>query len=293
MQLDKLKRWQWALIGLFLGAILGGMQGYVAQTMPDAGVDESLTQRAFEDDLLKENYLHQHPFFTNLVIKPWNGQLLVLGTYFREHRERQIGPDSKPKMVTKVYQRNFRYVPRTPYKPTRRFPGPHDPNLTVRGFLDHVQKTHPEAKLAYSYAWWSVPKVQVAIWSAGGLVVGGLIWPTIVNLLTFGSVFRPKEPKDESQLSAYGQGEVKRPVPAAAVSDEGLHQHIQTLEAELEGSMQSRGPEEEEEEEIPAIRPLNAAPQAPAPTQAAPPPKREFGGQFYPTVAHAPKRDGD
>ncbi len=292
MHLDKLKRWQWALIGVILGAIIGGMRGYMADMNPDTGIDESLTQIAFERDLLKENYKHERPFFKDMVIRQWRGREVLFGIYYLPRVERETGPDSKPHFVTKVYERTFRFLPDEPYKPTHRFPGISGSNLTLRGFLDQVIKDNPDAHISYANAWWYQPGMQLKLWTAGGLIVGWLIWPSIVNLITFGSLFRPKEPKEERASAAHSKAAAA--AAPAVVSNDDVNAHIQSLEAELEGSLAAPSPSEGgEDASAPAIRPLTAtSSDTPPPANAEPQAPREYAGEFYP-VARPGGEDGD
>src|SRR5882724_11141819 len=140
---------------------------------------------------------------------------------------------------------------------------------------------------SFAYAWWRDPAWAIGLWTAGSFVAIGLIWPTLINLIAFGSFTRPKEEKG-IDLSKVSSGSSQHAAP-------------KTLDLEAAAKMAA-----ELEEKIRADAGL-PSPQPQAPTIAAATPvltagaledtmteeqrrAKEFGKErddFYPTERHA------
>ena len=43
------------------------------------------------------------------------------------------------------------------------------------------------------YAWWRDPRWGISIWVVGCLLLIGIVWPSVINLMTFGSLLRLQE----------------------------------------------------------------------------------------------------
>jgi hypothetical protein len=168
---------------------------------------------------------------------------------------------------------------------------------SARAYLDALNAKRIKQNLpaiAYSYKWQVAPKAQFALWTLGGLVLIGGVWPFVVNLLSFGSLFHPKSAEEPGiDLS-----KVKNTSAGAAPVAMGLSAEDQDrlgeLEEELESFLKSGQSAPSEAPQPAAVRVLNAGP---AEEVAAEPKKQRekkaFGGEFYPTVAHAPEHPGD
>jgi len=117
------------------------------------------------------------------------------------------------------------------------------------------------------------------------VVVIGLIWPTIVNLLVFGSFFRPREERGVD-LSGIRTTQEARPAPVPTEQDMG---ELARIEEELQGRLTAEDVAptgEATASPVPApIRPLSQS-ELDAPLPEAAGPKKCFGkdeDDYYPT----------
>src|SRR5688500_17476117 len=53
--------------------------------------------------------------------------------------------------------------------------------------LDYLDRMGREKGVKYRYAWWLHPRWKMATWVGGSFVLIGLVWPTFVNLMAFGT----------------------------------------------------------------------------------------------------------
>jgi hypothetical protein len=269
MAIRNVKRWQWILIGVLLGVALG----YVNQ-LPSTDwkqtYGEALTQHQFEQGLTKLQ--SETPWFHGLVVHPERveagGKIVpiyvVAGEYYDGRQELQDG-----KRVAVWRPRCF--VAETPFVPVT---PPADPlaEETVLAYLKAVPG------VSFRYAWWQDPKWGVSLWVGGCTLVVGLIWPTVINLLVFGSLTRPREAKADLSKSADVE------VPAVSPSFGG----VGGSDADAAAGVPDAPP--------PAAVPPAVQPLPNAPTDAMPAAhdqaSTEFGrdeDDFYPTERHAPR----
>jgi hypothetical protein len=180
--------------------------------------------------------------------------------------------------------------------------------VDLRDYLDRVNTAlskidkakHPyAAPVPYKFAWIETPKGAYPVYSLGGLVVIGLIWPTIVQLLVGAGFGRGPSEDDEYNLARYKGSSTSAGKAKVAVSVAEADQLAQ-LEAELEAKLKSGALAE------PGDAPVRTAPTAvPIPVLSAGPleaPKEEaqkqaqrkgYGadqGDYYPTEVHGKKK---
>ncbi len=171
--------------------------------------------------------------------------------------------------------------------------------------VDYLERMSREKGVSYRYAWWNHPHWQRAIWTAGSFVLVGLVWPTVVNVLAFGTLRRPPEEAagpswGEALGAVFRRRRVKSPARQAARVD--VDAAALGYDAALEARLAARG--EVEPDPIGAIGPdlppphaappaLSAAPE-PVPAGAAPHEEHQYEAKkddFYPTEkrpAHHP-----
>lgn len=371
MQLQDLRHWQWVLIGLVVGGLMGLIQAQWVRTAEPSGVDHSSRGREVERDLsMPDATTGKYPYYYDLVVRPYEDRQALVGKYMRRlSRPLEVSPPNakgpqnpknpkSPKgrssavydpQTTEFLPETAVYVPslpelaklmpaeaevritvdpealeqiggtlsvygfretsspkptvkigkiaRTQVKPLAKQNGivsilPTTEADTLLGFLKKVQATHPAWNIRFTYAWWLEPKAQFAIWTLGGLLVIGGIWPFVVNLLSFGRLTHPPRPKKEADLS-YVPSVPEAAAAKATLDPAELAAHIQELEKNLEGFVQpgvAPSPQGQAPKPVPAVRKLEAealkAPKAIKPQAEKP---RHYAGEFYPTVAHAPK----
>jgi hypothetical protein len=195
MAVRNVKRWQWILASLAVGLLLGYFQQLPTENWQKAFGD-TITQHQFEEGLIRKHSGSR--WFRNIVIYPQRLDVagtsvpvtIVTGEYFNGSLEMQNG-----QRVAIWHPRCF--IAEEPFRPITPNAGAQDGN-TVIAYLNSLPG------VTYTYAWWRDPTWAVGLWTAGSVLVIGLIWPTIINLLVFGSIMRPKENRgiDLSKVSA-------------------------------------------------------------------------------------------
>jgi hypothetical protein len=263
MSLASLRRWHWAVIGLTLGLIAGGIRAnFDNLDLYNASGGER--QAAFEKGLLTPvvydgvSYPQWKDLYVLRVADPAaHGGLryTVIGQFHESNGQRVVnrGADGKPQVR---WSEHFFKAP-LPYVPLTQLPKAATvatvPSLgllaraaewlhlkereepsSVLAFLERVRAARPG--FSYTYQWWRRPRITVAEWTLGMLALVGGIWPFIASLIAFGKLVPPprvKEPKP-----------APRPQPAPAPAplarpkvDEAALAHLRELEAELEASL--------------------------------------------------------
>jgi hypothetical protein len=155
---------------------------------------------------------------------------------------------------------------------------------TITAYLDTLHSRG----VTYRFAWWRQPRWWYTLHIAAGLLVVGIIWPIVINLLSFGTLTRPEE-----VAAPILPPSPPRAAPAPVSTDqlEAVTDYTDDLSAALA------------EDETPA--PAQAPAHAPAPVAAlksapveptaatARRSDKEFGADkedYYPTERHAPKQ---
>ena len=176
------------------------------------------------------------------------------------------------------------FIADVPYRPLSSLDKPTDPNSTVMTYLDSLKASHG---VSYTYAWWQHPRFSPALWFGGSVVLIGVVWPTLLNLLLFGSILRPREEKGLSLRN------VTAP-PATAQQQQGsdenaIGQMTAALEAQLHSSAGTPAQSADAPKAVPAVGNMSGEPLAPGAPVAKEP--KEYGGEFYPTTAHVPTKE--
>ncbi len=144
---------------------------------------------------------------------------------------------------------NYLLVPYGRYEPTNGLPGPavtYKPSTMQRLFeklrikepdpagsvLDYLATIQAATGNGFEYYWWTQPRVRIAVWTAGSFVFFGLIFPTLVNIMVFGTLIRPKEEKAVSLKNVKATPQTAA-TPQSKVT-QGDWDQLKALEAELE-----------------------------------------------------------
>ena len=240
-------------------------------------------QRQFERALVTE--AHGSRLFKDLTVHPrwvsapgggpklvhivaglyWNGQPRVEG-------ERQVARWAPAC-----------YVAPTPYLPLSS-PG------SFASVREYLQSLGGENGVRFSYAWWWWATRPMFISICASLVLVGGVWPSLINLLTFGTLTRPAEERGASlwRVKRVPHAVVPAPAPPFTSSGAPLGAHDGELEAILSGAAPAAT------EPPPAPRPLLLDPVTAASVPQ--PDDRHFGAgrsDFYPTELHAESESDD
>ena len=278
--MERIRRWQWVLIGLVAGLVL-------AEARRLAGTDWIDFGASFNDQELFERSLTERtngkPHFAELTIYPLHvgsgstGQLVhvVSGSFYDGAPER-VGAEIRAVWRPRCFVAPF------PYRPVSEIAGPAAANRSVADYLATV----PGAQ--FRYAWWHDSNWARAVYSTGGVVLVGLVWPTIINLLVYGQLRRPAEaraarlPKPRARAvpasdpTAGGREAIE---PLLAALESGLSPDAAAAAAEPRTAVPSPTPLRKLE-----AAPVDAAPAAPEKDQAT---FGEDAGDYYPTEVHA------
>jgi hypothetical protein len=279
MRVSALRRWHWILIALVVG--FGG--GSIRQATLD--FEDQLdhygklivSQRQFEDALVGQvEGIRQ---FKDITVYPYvihssNGSKrlvhVVTGRYWNGEPVMDQG-QLKARFVPSCY------LATVPYRPLNG-----GSTGTVLDFLDQMRKT---ANVQYHYAWWWWALTPMSLWVIGSLLLIGGVWPTVINLIAFGSLSRPKEEKGVSLLH------VKAPPRAQSMAPLVDASHLADLEKELEEKLAGGAAAPDKSEPgAPGPKTLAAEPLEPVALPTAQD-DREFGADkddFYPTERHRP-----
>jgi hypothetical protein len=308
MQIEDLKRWHWALIGLVLGLAFS----YVWQDHDVVGDRYyqlgEIKQRVFEREAQSKSGESGQPILQNVRVEPpvhdYQGEIrqIVVGQRLR------FDPKNQKEVLVPFY-----YYASVPYKPM--IPAPGESSLpkdaAVLDYLAAAKTRNPA--LRYRFAWELQDNWFTSLWAVGGLVVVGGIWPTILNLLLgmgFGRPRKSAEAKSDAEyLSRFGKGKkvppkVSAPTGPTEEDRAQLDQMNQSMEAQLAAAgvfaTQPAAPVETAEPKLatsaPAVVQLSATPAAPRPEERQPGEteeefrKRFAGGEFYP-VSRGPRKE--
>jgi hypothetical protein len=224
MAIKNVKRWQWVLVSLIVGLALGYIQHLPSENWQKA-LGDTITQRQFEEALTREQSGRR--WFRNIVVYPERVESLgksvpiyiVAGDYFNGRQEMQNG------QRVAIWRLRC-YIAEGPYQPIKPAAGFQAQNTVLR-YLRSLQG------VTYTYAWWRDPRWGIGIWTAGSLLMIGMIWPTAINLLVFGSLFRPPEEKG-IDLSKVSSSPSQRMGPQVSEADLAA---IEKMGAELEAKL--------------------------------------------------------
>jgi hypothetical protein len=300
MRVERIHRWQWVIIALVVGFLIGYVRNHF--TAEDVtGYGNSMNgQPQFEAAILSQERLpngETRPLFYKLTVfnirdpnpqrlsqdemlklltpaqkkqhdsmKKQSDQRAYLSEVERElansrrtyavagvYYNGRPSTNPKTKQWEKVWHPYF-YIAPNPYKPTKQFaingavakPKPTfgerlqalaekvrlknpDPPESVLAYLNALKA---QGRISFSYEWWKAPRVSMAMWIAGCLVIIGGLWPTLINLLVYGTFGRPIEQKiDLSKVRSKQSAKASR-----GPTEEELAQ-LKALEEQLEANL--------------------------------------------------------
>ena len=296
MGLENLKRWHWMIIGLLFGAMFGGTLVFWRDVSDN--VERSYDRNQFAE------YIDRGMEVQKLVLHPEiDGQEWISGEWYKLEGGRQMGARLRPQRAGSTQPAQVRpgawvkfvllAADTSSKRPIYLKP------VTAKEYMDNLANEYPQAKpqLAYKFAWWEVPKYTVAMYAAGGFVLVGVIWPTIINVLSGAGFGRGKQEVDEYDLSRF-KGVVEPEVLAAAMpkDDQALLDLNAKMEANVADMMVTSNLSDidrENEEEEQAIKQLQMQKMDAVETDAekADREAREYKGEFYPVAKPTVHKD--
>jgi hypothetical protein len=275
MEVGSIKSWHCLFIAIVLGLSVGAARQWAGDPSNPANIPAELTgqQLRFEDAVLGQ--LEGNPLATNITVTPRQ----MRGRDGKSHLFHVVSADVSSGLAEKtsagrrLNRRPTLFLMPVPYQPrvpleNLRGPALPDPaaefaRASTPTVLDFLRLAQISRGTEYSYAWWEVHPMLV--WTAGSVLVIGILLPAGVNLLAFGSLRRPREEKADSLsdvVSATAPGATTR-----ADDDAALDQMVETMEAAVEPAAPIPIPAEQKPV-APKPKPLSEAPVAPAPAPA-------------------------
>ena len=261
MSVAALKRWHWLVISVIVGLGLAYVNRITSADFPAYG--DSLRQQAtFEASLVQ--LIGSDPRFKDLVVQrcrvPKLGEVdFVYGRYCNGQVEKDGAYHYRPKY----------FVAPVPYRPTGEIDTvPTRDFGSIREFLGTIN-------VPYTHAWWR--SYPTATWLSGSVILLGLVWPTLINLIVWGRWTRPAEAKGISLWRSPGAPKPTRATPAPSfASPRGSADTEPAVTAPAAASTGA------------PVRALSGGPLVLAPATAAS--HKEFGANaddFYPTEQKA------
>jgi hypothetical protein len=230
-----------------------------------------LGQREFERAIVTN--VHGRPAFTHLTVHPYRLTGSSAPTNVRVHVVAGLYCDGQPRDENGRQALRWEpayFVASVPYLPVGTGkPGtaPQPPSADVLAYLRSTG-----VPFRYDSFWWATRPPFV--WTCGGFLVIGVVWPTVVNLLVFGRWTRPAEPKG---LSIFATTSPPPTSPARRADTAALLE----LEDEVESHLAEPATVPAQSESAP--RTLTSDPLQPAEATAGP--HKEFAAareDFYP-----------
>jgi len=321
MRVESIRWWQWTILGLVAGGLLGTARWAMLAQAQDWNIQgtETLTDLQIRVMLpLRHAPNGVKRVMTDVVVHPRKegGYLLtcyVPKDYDRYMRAFRNKPGSEHDFV----------LPKSPSNEVAMIPAKFvadvplvfrgvkdDPKRTILTYLDETlakdRKTLEEKKkaakgaksavepepLAYKFAWWETRNGVYALWGGGAFAAVGLVWPLVMTLLVGAGLGR--EPDPEYDLSRFKGSAKPVEVKKKTATEEDMAR-LAALEAEMEARLMKDAKPREAHPvaaaaPAPAIRKLesgSAAQEAKAGEAADP--NKAFGidrEDFYPTEIH-------
>ncbi|MGE5612168.1 MAG: hypothetical protein ACM359_23170, partial [Bacillota bacterium] len=250
-----MKRWHWVVIALILGFTMGKVrQMYTDDIIADFG-NTMNSPRQFELGLLAAE--KGKPFFKDLIVYPdpaprnkIRNYYIVAGKYYGGRPE--VHSDGNAYAVWRPYcireqdyvTKDGVYVPTLDLRTLSRPGGPDYvakfkalPKPTILDFLKIMREARG---VNFKYAWWAESQNAILLWMGGSLLLVGIIWPSIIYLLAFGSLTQPPQEDDIdlSQLKSVSTAPTA-PVAPTGPSQKDLDQ-LQQMEQKLMNDLASR-----------------------------------------------------
>lgn len=298
MGLEDLRRWHWAGIGVLVGLAFGSIRTFYGPDSDGNVVYRLNSQRDFELGLTRPpNTVNK---ISDIVVHPKDDKGRVWITFSRIRMTNERMDPNDPNSPRKGLADHVGFDVAEPYKPVAIQPSATKTDLTVRDYLADVQKQFPDAHIKHRYAWEEVPRNTMLLCAAGGLVLIGGVWPSIVGLLTGGGIWGPKpRPKAERDMSMYGAGSTA----AVAAGAAGMSAEDSAKLAEMEDAMLAnlggfgaggRSRDSDSVDEDAPIKPLTGGPlEGGADPRQADEADKEYKGDFYPVARPAGKKDDE
>jgi hypothetical protein len=307
MRIEDLKRWHWCIVGLAVGAAFAFIR--LAMLPKEEPGLERVAPNVFEAQVVYGG----DPVSRRVVYAIENIRIHP-ATEMPLPGERTAYAEYLSYDVLLVKRENHKQADRVPRQMIMAMANPNDKSiagnlksLSLREYLDKLNeaiakldpKRYPKAApFTYRVAWIETPKAAYSIYTTGGFIVIGIIWPTLLHFLVIAGYGRPRSAKDdEFDLASYKSKNTGAAKAKPGVTQDQIDQ-LDQLEAELEaklreGAADSPAPAPQTAPVAAPIPILSAGPmEAPKETPETAGQRKGYGadqGDYYPTEVHGKK----
>jgi len=193
-----LPRWTWVILGVLLGLLHGSIREWSSPKDPTDDYDVLLTdQRQFETALLSERLGHRQfedvTVYPHRVRDPASGTIrlvhVVTGSYWNGATTQQDG-------ALHARWDPACFVAPVPYEPLL-VPAADGAVASAQALrydsvLDYLALLRERRGVRFRFAWWWWAVRPTATSAVAGAVLVGGVWPTVLNLVAFGRLTRPR-----------------------------------------------------------------------------------------------------
>ncbi|HMO25811.1 MAG TPA: hypothetical protein PKB10_06035 [Tepidisphaeraceae bacterium] len=291
MRIEDLKRWHWALIGAFVGLVLGYVFSNLEPTDPGRSLSMVDFQRAARQ-VSRNPATEGMPTLRKIVVYPPEQ-----GAYgkpvHRVHFEQLHFAAGDP---TKWEYRASHLKAEVPFVRDN-----DNPNNTVIDFLEAAKKDND--KLSYRLAWERQGAAMYGMFVGGGVLLIGGVWPTVINLLVGAGLGKRGEKKPDYDLNKFGKlsADEEAAMLGATTSGKAVTQADQDkLKSMVDDLERAIGPGGATDRESTAtdtshdqpIRKLDGKPlESAAVPSGASDESKDYKGEYYPVARPTHKKD--
>src|SRR5258706_8036604 len=255
MRIEDFKRWHWCIVGLIVGAAFAFIR--LASLPKEEPGLQRVAPNVFEAQVLHQERVSGREGVRDPVTRrviyaienirihppiemPLPGERTSYGEYLSY--DVLLRKRDNPKAADRVSHQMILALA----NPNDKSLAGNLKGLTPREYLDKLNaaipkldaKRYPNATpIVYKMAWIETPKAAYSIYTTGGFVIIGIIWPTLLHFLVIAGYGRPRtDAEKEFDLARY-----KAKGTAAAKAKPGVTQdqmdQLDQLEAELEAKL--------------------------------------------------------
>ena len=296
MRLERVRHWQWMLISVVVGLALAYARRLDQDALPSRLGEGVADRQWFEREVQRRVKLADGstiPAFSRLKVYPLTVEerggrrrVHVVGGMYLAKAEPGAGKGAGNGAGRAGKLRPYFFIAPVPFQSLadERARKPVHPSATVRTYLD----TLAGKGVTYSYAWWADVRYATAAWVGGSFVLIGLLWPTAVNLLAYGTFRAPVEEKGVSLWRVKSSTPVPAPTAAAGAASTSRREQPKPAARPASVDVLTGAPRPSDPAPLPEPPVLATAPvEAAGPVERA---HKQFGAgrdDFYPTELKA------
>jgi len=273
VDVQSLQRWHWIAIGTIVGLAVGWAQHSGRQSERMGG----------------EGFISQAAFERELRLPPVDGRPRMKSLTVYTVGELDIVQMRRLMLVSEGWAYlPARFAAPRPYRPVSAsaFAAPFP---SVQDYIADLARTNPHVQ--FRHGWWREPMATVALWTAGGMILVGGLWPTLIGLLTGAGFGRKTGQEPEYDLGRF-QSEPEQPALSGPTAEDEAR--LRELEQAMLKNLQEQtasGSTFDAQPAVsspPAMKALNVSLDQ---VQLSPPLEqpKHYEGEYYPVAREASK----